>query len=256
MPNHEHDQNNERIVLKTPPKVAFAMGIMAGIALTSLTAFVMTYSLLRNGTQLGQDNTNTAKVAGVETTQTDTANTNQQAAPAKVDIAEKSDDHVRGDKNAKVTLVEYSDFQCPYCGNFTPTLDRIMEEYKGEVKLIYRHFPLTSIHPNAQKAAEASECANDQGKFWEMHDKMFTDQNNLGVDSLKAMAKSLGLNTSKFNECLDDGKYAQKVTDSETEGITYGVEGTPATFVNGTLVSGALPYDSIKSVIDSALAAS
>jgi protein-disulfide isomerase len=131
-----------------------------------------------------------------------------------------------------------------------------MTDYKGKVKLVFRHFPLTSIHPNAQKAAEASECANDQGKFWEMHDKMFADQNNLGVDNLKTMAKSLGLSTSKFNDCLDSGKYTQKVTASENEGAQYGVQGTPATFVNGTLVSGALPYDSFKQVIDSALAAS
>ncbi len=254
MPNNEHDQNNERIVLKTPPKVAFAMGVMAGIALTSLTAFIMTYALLRSNMQFSQANstTNTAKVAGVDTTQT---NTNQQAAPVKVNITEKSDDHIRGDKNAKVTLVEYSDFECPFCGKLIPTLDKIMDEYKGKVKLIFRHFPLSSIHPNAQKAAEASECASDQGKFWEMHDKMFAEQDNLGIDSLKAMAKSLGLNSSKFNECLDSGKYAKKVADSEEEGTAYGVKGTPTTFVNGTLISGSLPYDSFKQVIDSALAA-
>lgn len=117
-------------------------------------------------------------------------------------------------------------------------------------------FPsIITIHENAQKAAEASECANDQGKFWELHDKMYQNQTALTVDNLKQYAKDLKLNTSKFNTCLDNGTYAQKVKDEETQGTSYGVQGTPATFVNGTLVSGAQPYESFKSVIDAALAA-
>jgi protein-disulfide isomerase len=255
----DQDRNREtgdNIILKTPPKMAFAMGILVGLTLMSATAFVMTYSLLRSEQgKTAKANTNTADVAGAATNQpSPSANTNQ-AAPTKVDIALAADDHVRGDKNAKVTLVEYSDFQCPYCGAVEPTLEKILTDYKGKVKLVYRHYPL-SFHENAQKAAEASECANDQGKFWELHDKMYQNQTALTVDNLKQYAKDLKLNTSKFNTCLDNGTYAQKVKDEETQGTSYGVEGTPATFVNGTLVSGAVPYDSFKQVIDAALAAS
>jgi protein-disulfide isomerase len=247
---------SERIVFKTPPRMAFTMGILVGLAVTSLTAFIMTYSLLRSEqNKTAKANTNTAQVAGAATNQP-SVNTNQGTAqPVIADIQLAADDHVRGDKNAKVTLVEYSDFQCPYCGAVTPTLEKILSDYKGKVKLIFRHYPL-SFHENAQKAAEASECASEQGKFWEMHDKMFTNQSALTVDNLKQYAKDLKLNTTKFNSCLDSGKYAQKVKDEETQGTQYGVEGTPATFVNGTLVSGAVPYDSFKQVIDAALAAS
>jgi protein-disulfide isomerase len=180
------------------------------------------------------------------------ANTN--TAPTKVDITLKDTDHVRGDADAKVTLVEYSDFECPYCQTLNTTLDQILTDYKGKVKLVYRYFPLTSIHANAQKAAEAAECAGDQDKFWEMHDKLFANQSALTVTDLKKYAKDLGLNTTTFNNCLDKGTDAAIVTSDQTEGESYGVNGTPATFINGTLVSGALPYASFKTAIDAALA--
>ena len=163
-----------------------------------------------------------------------------------------ADDHVRGDKNAKVTLIEYSDFECSFCGRVQPTLEQILEEYDGQVNLVFRHFPL-SFHQNAQKAGEASECAADQGKFWEMHDIMFENSTALDVDSLKGYAKELGLNTSTFNSCLDGGQHEQKIKDGITDGSQYGVQGTPATFVNGTLVSGAQPYENFKAAIENAL---
>lgn len=241
----------EKVVFKTPPKVAFSLGILAGLTIASLVAFGLTYSLLRTSVKdsLSTGNTNT-KVAGAAT---NTAVNTNAAAPTKVDIAIAADDHITGDKNAKVTLVEYSDFQCPYCGAVEPTLEKILTDYKGKVRLVYRHFPL-SFHENAQKAAEASECANDQGKFWEYHDLLYKNQGALTVDNLKQYAKDLKLNTTKFNTCLDNGTYTQKVKDEETQGTNYGVQGTPATFVNGVLVSGAQPYESFKSIIDAALA--
>lgn len=258
---HDHiryeSKSQESVLGKTPPKIAFTMGILLGISLASLAAFVMTYSLLRtavtDGTTTAAANTNTAKVAGATVNSNTNTAVAAQPTPTKVDITVTADDHVKGDKNAKVTLVEYSDFQCPYCGAVNPTLEKVLTDYKGKVKLVFRHYPL-SFHENAQKSAEASECASAQGKFWEMHDKMFANQTSLTVDNLKTYAKDLGLDTTKFNKCLDDGTYAQKVKDSLAAGTNLGVQGTPATFVNGTLVSGAQPYESFKSAVDAALA--
>jgi len=147
-------------------------------------------------------------------------------------------------------LVEFSDFECPFCGRHYQTLKKILSDYKGKVRLVYKHFPL-GFHPNAQKAAEASECASEQGKFWEYHDKLFENQpTGYSLEKFKQWAKDLGLNSSKFNDCLDSGKYAKKVQADYQEGLQKGVNGTPATFVNGQLVSGALPYEAFKQIID------
>jgi len=244
------ETKNEKIIFKTPPKLAFTMGIMVGISLVSLTAFIMTFSLLKADVTDDASNTTNSQVAGAEVT----ANTNTAPTPTPTvaDIAITSDDHIRGDENAPVTLVVYSDFECPYSGSVGPTLNQVLEEFDGQVRLIYRHFPL-SFHANAQKAGEASECAGDQDKFWEMHDILFENQSALDVDSLKSYAADLGLNTSTFNDCLDNGTYAEKVSGGLAEGSAYGVQGTPATFVNGTLVSGAQPYESFKAAIESVL---
>ena len=160
-------------------------------------------------------------------------------------------DHVRGNKDAKVTLVEFSDFECPYCFKFEDTVSQILKNYPDKVRLVYKYFPLTSIHKNSQKAAEAAECANDQNKFWEYHDALFAKQaQNLSVDLFKSMAGELGLNQDQFNSCLDSDKYLSRVQDNVKEGQADGVTGTPATFVNGKLLSGAQPIDAFKQMID------
>lgn len=161
-------------------------------------------------------------------------------------------EHIRGNKNATVKLVEYSDFQCPFCERHYPVLKQILKDYGDQVSLEYKHFPL-SFHPFAQKAAEASECANDQGKFWEYHDKIFENQSALSLEAIKQWAVDLKLNASKFNTCLDSNKYAGRVAAELAEGEKLGVNGTPATFVNGQLVSGAQPYEAFKSIIDNLL---
>ncbi|MCH7492054.1 DsbA family protein [Patescibacteria group bacterium] len=245
----------EKIIYKTPTKIAFLLGIMAGITLTSVAAFIMTYSLLRADLGTGGTASNTGTVADVRDTGTAVPSPTPTPATAPTaDITVRDDDHIRGDKNAPITLVEYSDFECPFCTRHQPTLDQILEEYDGQVKLVYRHYPL-SFHPEAQKAAEASECAGDQGQFWEMHDKLFAlnADSNLSVANYKLAAGELGLKQSTFDNCLDDGDHAQTVTDELAEGTTYGVNGTPATFVNGQLVSGAVPFSSFKTIIDGLL---
>ncbi len=139
------------------------------------------------------------------------------------------DDPFKGDKDAKVTIVEFSDFQCPFCERFfTQTLSSIEENYvdTGKVKFVFKDFPL-GFHQNAQKAAEATECADEQGKFWEMHDKIFENQQSLGVDNYKQWAKDLGLDTDNFDKCLDDGITASEISDDMSDGQKTGISGTP-----------------------------
>lgn len=159
----------------------------------------------------------------------------------------------KGPQDAPVTIVEFSDFECPFCSRVVPTLDQVTESYGDQVRLVFKQFPLRQIHPNAQKAAEASLCAHDQGKFWEMHDAMFADQRNLGVPALKSKAQELGLDTAAFDQCLDSGKYADAVQEDLEQGSEAGVGGTPALFVNGRFLSGAVPYEQIAQVIDDEL---
>ena len=158
-------------------------------------------------------------------------------------------DAVWGNRHALVTLVEFSDFQCPYCGREYPVVERVMKEYEGKVRLVFRHYPL-EMHPFAQKAAEAAACAQDQGKFWELHDKMFTNQSKLAVDDLKGYAKAVGMDASKFDKCLDSGEKKALVDDDMKAGSAAGVSGTPAFFINGVFVNGAQPYDQMKQTID------
>jgi len=169
---------------------------------------------------------------------------------AKVEIAGHPS---RGPANAPVTIVEFSDFECPYCSGIFPTLKRVEDTYKDKIRIVYRQFPLNNIHPNAQKAAEASLCANEQNKFWQLHDSMFGDQKNLTVDDLKAKAVALSMNAATFNTCLDSGKHAAAVRASLEEGNRLGVDGTPALFINGRYLGGNQPYDAIAKIIDDEL---
>lgn len=159
----------------------------------------------------------------------------------------------KGPADAPVTIVEFSDFECPYCGGLFPTLQEIEKNYADKVRVVYRQFPLTNIHPRAQKAAEASLCAAEQNKFWQLHDAMFTDQENLAVDALKQKAASLSLDAAAFNTCLDSGKHAAAVQSSIVEGANAGVSGTPALFINGRFLGGNQPYGEIEKVIEDEL---
>ena len=182
-----------------------------------------------------------------------------QAAPtppsptAEVSI---DDDAILGNRDAPVTIIEFSDYECPFCGRFhEQTFPQIKEEYidTGKVRFVFRDFPL-SFHENAQKASEAAECADEQGKFWEYNEILFKNQDKLAVSDLKDYAKGLGLDETEFNSCLDSGKMASEVAKDMSEGQAYGVKGTPAFFINGKLISGAQPLSAFKQAIDAALA--
>jgi predicted DsbA family dithiol-disulfide isomerase len=157
-----------------------------------------------------------------------------------------------GPKTAPVTVVEFSDFQCPYCAQAAPIVKQIRETYGDKVRVVFREFPL-SIHRDAPKAAEAGACAQEQGKFWEMHDKLFADQKHLEVADLKESAKALGLDTEAFDSCLDSGRNEATWKADTKDGEGYGVSGTPFFFVNGRILSGVIPFDAFKSVIDQEL---
>lgn len=159
----------------------------------------------------------------------------------------------RGPATAPVTIVEFSDFECPYCGGLYPTLKRVEENYKEKIRIVYRQFPLNNIHPRAQKAAEASLCANDQNKFWQFHDAMFADQTNLTVEDLKAKAAKLSMDNSTFATCLDSGKHTNAINDSINEASKLGIDGTPAIFINGRFLGGNQPYDAIAKIVDDEL---
>lgn len=168
---------------------------------------------------------------------------------------------VRGNQNAKITLIEYSDFECPFCARFHPTMQQILEEYGDDVRWVYRHYPL-SFHPNAQKAAEASECVAEQlgnDGFWAYADAIIEEQNKLGgsltPDAILAAATAAGANEAQIQTCLDSDKYADAVAADLASGTAAGVTGTPGTILltqdgEAELISGALPIDQVKSVID------
>ena len=155
----------------------------------------------------------------------------------------------RGPANAPITIVEFSDFECPYCGRGEETVAEVVRVYGDKVRVVYRDLPLP-MHTNAPKAAEAAHCAGEQGKYWEMHAKLFANQRALEIPALKGYAKDLKLDQAKFDKCLDSGATAALVEEGRKAGTELGITGTPAFFVNGVMISGAQPFDAFKEIID------
>lgn len=193
---------------------------------------------------------------------------NKQATKPQPKFISLDDDPVLGNPNAPLTIVEFSDFQCPFCAKFhAQTLPLINENYikTGKVKFVYRDFPITGIHPNALPAALASECADDQGKFWQYHDLIFENQKNWqnleiiqSTNVFKKYAIDLGLDSSEFDSCLDSGKYLQEIQKDLDDGRAYGVTGTPGFFVGNekigfTTIIGAQPFDTFQKIIEQQL---
>ncbi len=192
---------------------------------------------------------------------------NPAQLPTPINIS-ADDDPVRGDPNAPISIIEFSDFQCPFCARFhVQTLPALLDQYidAGKVNFIYRDFPIQSIHPNALPAAVASECADEQGKYWEYHDILFEKQrswSNLGSEeiilTLSQYANELDLKQEQFDTCLETGKYHEEVQDDLRDGRSYGITGTPGFFIGNSEIgfvklTGAQPFDSFKNVIESQL---
>lgn len=173
--------------------------------------------------------------------------TSEHAAKEKPSV---DDDPSIGPQDAPVTIIAFEDFECPYSGQVWRTEKQIMQEFEGKVQFVYRDFPISSSHANAQKAAEAAQCANDQGKFWAMHDLLFTYQKKLSSDIMLEAARSLGLDMAEFTECLDSGQYADEVAADYVNAVNAGVSGTPTYFFNGIRVEGALPLEVFRTAIN------
>ena len=251
--NLTQENRPELVSVVTENPVAASSGFWQFIGRNFLAFSILFSGLLISGALLY---TNSSLKAG-------TANINpgvvQPGVKADVSI---DDDPMMGNPNAKVTIIEFSDFQCPFCRIFwKDALAQIRKDYvdTGKVRFVYRDFPL-SIHPMAESSAEAANCANDQAKYWQMHDKIFGEEDKLGqgtviysVDDLKKWAGEIGLNKSQFNQCLDSNKYKNEIAKDFTDGTASGVSGTPSIFINGRLIVGAQPYASFKAIIDEEL---
>ena len=241
-----------------PAWLGFVLGLLGGFAVSAGLIGFFLGSSLSGGLPLAAP-----QYAAQPTPPTaPTAPTPEPAAPAAdVKPIDVKTDHVKGNANAQVSLIVYTDFECPFCKRHHPTLKQLETKYGDKVNFVYRHFPL-SFHPSAQKAAEGSECAAELGgneAFWKYADEVFAlDQ--VTLDKLPGVAAKIGLNEAAFKTCLDSGKYAQKVKDQETQGAAEGVQGTPGNFVynnktkESKIVSGAVPLDSFVAVIDPMLA--
>jgi protein-disulfide isomerase len=160
---------------------------------------------------------------------------------------------VRGNPAAPVTIVEFSDFHCPYCKRVQPTLLELLSKYPDKVRIVYKDLPLESLHPQARRASEAARCARDQNKFWEYHDKIYAGGPDVTPENLRKMATEIGLDVGAFETCLASGKHLPGIQTDVSQGSELGLSGTPAFFVNGRPLSGAQPTEAFSRIIDEEL---
>ncbi|MCX6785810.1 MAG: DsbA family protein [Candidatus Komeilibacteria bacterium] len=242
------------IFSKLPAQASFILGLILGIlAVCTVGFFILLATVFNNKGSAAAKNNANVNAAAVQPSAGDNAAAGQPAGDATNLKAITKDDHLQGSLNAKVMMVEFSDLQCPYCSKAHETLKQLVKDYGGKVAWVYKHFPLDQLHPFARRAALASECASEQGKFWEYVDELFANQSSFAQDYFAQAAAKLGLDSAKFNSCLDSSKYASQVQDNEQEGADSGITGTPGIYINNVLIPGAQPYDSFKKVIDSFL---
>jgi protein-disulfide isomerase len=245
------------IVIKIGKEKIFYTLVLIAILLSIINTFNI-MSLSGKIAALTDNQINNGNIGETQPLQGNQPTANQQPSqPQRIEVS-LDDDPVKGSPDAKVTIVEFSDFQCPFCQRFfLQTLPQIEEKYikTGKVRFVYRDFPL-NFHQYAQKAAEAAECADEQGKFWEYHDILFqklSEWATVGESKFKEYAQQLGLDMQKFNQCLDSGKYANEVQKDYNDGLKYGVSGTPTFFINGIKIVGAQPYSVFEQIIEQEL---
>lgn len=249
--NHIHKISSDTITIKKDDLWKYSTFILAGILVIGM------FFVFFGGDNQGVTG-NVVKTDASPSPSTSPAGNIPAPEPARAEV-QIGDAPVKGDENAPVTIIEFSDYECPFCGRFySETLNQIEEQYvkTGKVKMAFKDFPL-SFHQSAQKAAEAAKCVGDElgdEGYWKMHNKMFDNQQSLGITSLKESARKVGANGERFDSCIDSGKMASKVQAEFVEGQKAGVKGTPAFFINGRLVSGAQPFQAFKAAIDAELA--
>ncbi len=230
-----------------------------------LIAAMLISALLISGSMLGASIYLAEKIDGVRTQLGDIGGApiaprppggEEEAPQKKVDVSKvvTPSDPTRGPKDATVTIIEFSDYECPFCGRFyEESLPALLKEYGNKVRFVWKDFPLP-MHGNAPKASEAAHCAGEQGKYWEYHDVLFQNQRALSIDSLKEYAQRLNLDTGDFESCLSSGKFGKKIKDDMNVARGLGVNGTPTFFVNGERVVGAQPVEEFRRRIDAILA--
>lgn len=253
IPEVKNDQNN--IILKRSTYKKLVLGIILSLIAVSFFGGYILGSHQKENVLQNLQFTDSQVTKG------------QQTTPSRVFVT-AGDNPMEGNKDATITMVEFSDFQCPFCGAFySQTLPQIQKDYidSGKVKLVFRDFPLVSIHQNANAAALAAQCANEQGKFWEYHDMLFSSQRiwasmvtSNATDAFKQYAMDLGLDSETFNSCFDSLKYQDKINQNVQDGMKYSVSGTPTFFIGDDKkgyiqIVGAKPYLAFKQVIDQQL---
>lgn len=255
------EQKGSSFYDKFEPKVAFFLGLGGGLAIIfTIGFFVLLYVILSgNDINILSRNSNSTK----NTNKAAAVNTNTSVPQITV-VPVSSKDWVRGDRNAKVSIIEYSDIECPFCSRNHSIMKQVLEKYNGQVNWVFRHFPLVSLHPNAPKDAEAVECAGELGgndMFWKLLDKLFetaSAKNGVPPEELPDLAAQVGMKKEDFKKCLDSGKYASKVQASEEEAINAGAQGTPySVIVSGSknlpVTGGAIPLTELSPMIDQML---
>lgn len=232
----------------------FVFGIISGILVLCTIGFFILLGIMMNGGSFGSGTPSAAGPNIVAPNPNPAPGANPQISVRPVD---SKTDHIRGNKDAKVSIVTYTDFECPFCKRFHPTMEQIIAQYGDDVRWVYRQLPLDSLHAQARSEALATECAAEQGKFWELADLIFekTPSNDgLDLTQMSNYAKEIGLNVNKFNECWNSQKYASAVQEDEADAQNAGAQGTPYSVVigpNGELVpvNGAQPYAQVEAAI-------
>ncbi len=248
-------EENKKFIDSLSPKTAFKFGLFSGLGIMFVVGFFILLGLLLNGNNalsFGKNNNNNNNVVN-------NANNNQPTNQGNVNNAAdvSKADWVRGDSKAPITIVEYSDIDCPFCQNFHATMKQLLQQYDGDVKWVYRHFPLTSLHPNAFTKAEAVECVGSlegNDAFWQFTDLLIEDK-TITVDQLADKASGIGVDKNKFQACMDNHDFAQKIQDQANEAISAGGQGTPYSVIiagkQRLPINGALPLAQITQQLDS-----
>lgn len=251
--------------VKTPSPMQSTYMMVTLVALLVVGSFLLG-SLWTKMQFLEKTGAFAGKASGTDTVAQAPAGQVPAARPAAGEVPKVTkEDWVTGDRNAEVALIEYSDLECPFCKKFHPIAKQVVDAYKGKVMWVFRHYPL-SFHANAQKEAEASECAADQGgndAFWKyintVTERTTATGTGFALDNLAPLAKELGLNEAKFKECLDSGRMAAKIKTQQDDGTKAGVNGTPGNIIlnmktgETRMLAGAVPFEDVKAAIDSLL---
>jgi len=248
------NSNSKSLLEFLGPKKSFGFGFITAIIVMIIVALIMQLGS-GNSWFLGKQKVTTY---GTPSAETDTADTDTGIKLAAITSA----DHIRGDLNkAQAVIVEFSDFDCPFCHNFDTTLNSVLQQYGDKVALVYRHFPLDSLHPEARAKAEASECAAELGgndAFWAFVDIMFDTSRSIKEADLSDVAKEIGLSVTDFNKCVSENRYADKVNSQYQDAIASGGLGTPHSIIvsrdgSQTPLSGAVPLSQVTAALDAVL---